>query len=52
MLRLLCLCAVLWPVLAEEESSPVAIAISVMLMGSIGFQMLMRLAWGKKELLK
>ena len=27
----------------EEESSPVAIAISVMLMGSIGFQMLMSL---------
>lgn len=35
-------CAILVPVLAEEEeSSPVAIAISVMLMGSIGFQMLM-----------
>jgi len=33
--------ALLVPVLAEEESSPVAIAISVMLMGSIGFQMLM-----------
>lgn len=35
------LAALLVPVMAEEESSPVAIAISVMLMGSIGFQMLM-----------
>jgi len=33
--------ALVMPAAAEEESSPVAIAISVMLMGSIGFQMLM-----------
>eukprot|EP00913_Durusdinium_trenchii_P031138 g29157.t1 len=42
LVRAVLACAILVPVLAEEEeSSPVAIAISVMLMGSIGFQMLM-----------